>query len=184
MVAAILTGVILSEGFALWRVIVGLHRGGKTLADLGFRLEAPLGGYMAAIALAAAYCAAAIWANPSIGRFHLSSLKSLAFAAALMAGFFEEIFFHGYIMTALKTAGHDAVTQLAASSIAFGAVHIVWGLPSGHFLAPMAWTTFLGLALGVLYLRSGRGLGPVILAHVLIDAVIEPGLLLSALRPF
>jgi membrane protease YdiL (CAAX protease family) len=101
-----------------------------------------------------------------------------------MAGFFEEIFFRGYIMTALKNAGYGVVTQIAASSVAFGAAHIVWGLPSGHVLAPMAWTTFLGLALAVIYLRSNYRLGPVILSHVLIGAVIEPGLLLSALRPF
>jgi membrane protease YdiL (CAAX protease family) len=150
MIAAILMGVLSSEGFALWRVIAGLRRRGKTLADLGFRLSAPMSSYVASVVIAAIYCAAAIWAAPAIAvpAFHLSLLKLLAIATALMAGFFEEIFFRGYIMTALRNAGHGAVTQIVASSAGFGAVHIVWGMPSGHFLAPMAWTTLLGLALG------------------------------------
>lgn len=70
------------------------------------------------------------------------------------------------------------------SGAVFGMAHAVWGLghPSLRALAlPVAWTTLLGLALASLYVRGGRSLGPPILAHILIDSVIEPGLILSAL---
>jgi hypothetical protein len=66
MVTAILMGVLSIEGFALWRVAEGLHRRGKTLADLGFRISAPMRSYGAGIAIAAVYCTAAIYTDPAI----------------------------------------------------------------------------------------------------------------------
>jgi hypothetical protein len=40
----------------------------------------------------------------------------------------------------------------------------------------------LGLALGAVYLASDRSLAPCIVAHFVITALIEPGLVLAAVR--
>jgi hypothetical protein len=40
----------------------------------------------------------------------------------------------------------------------------------------------LGAALAVVYLASGRNVAPCIAAHLLINALVEPGLVLAAVR--
>jgi membrane protease YdiL (CAAX protease family) len=41
-------------------------------------------------------------------------------------------------------------------------------------------TSILGAALAIVYLVSGRSLAPCIVAHFIITALIEPGLLIAA----
>ena len=43
-------------------------------------------------------------------------------------------------------------------------------------------TAALGLALAIVYLLGERSLAPCIVAHVIVTALIEPGLLISAQR--
>jgi hypothetical protein len=43
-------------------------------------------------------------------------------------------------------------------------------------------TAVLGCALAVVYLASGRNVAPCVFSHFLINALIEPGLVLAAVR--
>ena len=43
-------------------------------------------------------------------------------------------------------------------------------------------TTVLGLALAIVYIVSGRVLAPCVVSHFLINLIIEPGLILAAVR--
>ena len=161
----------------------GLRRRGHSLATLGLWRSASLLDYAIGCAIAFAYCAFT-WRQPSVAAlaFQFSALKAIALAAAVVAGIFEEVFFRGFLMNLLKWRGLGATVQVIVSGLTFGQAHAAWGLghPSAQaFLQPAIWTSILGAGLAVLYLKSGRALGPVILSHMLIDAVIEPGLVLS-----
>jgi len=187
VVALVLGGVFVSESIAFFLIARGLRRGGRSLKDIGFASGATNSSYAIALLVAIVYCCGAIWAIPSIAAWvdRASYLKLLAVVAACMAGLFEETFFRGYVMTAVRDRGNGPVAQVVASGLLFGVFHAAWGL-SGRFsfaafVTPVAWTTGLGLALACAYLQAGRKLGPVVLSHALIDAVIEPGLLISAM---
>ena len=75
--------------------------------------------------------------------------------------------------------------QVLVSGAAFGLVHAMWAFFGGSFsagLQAMAATAVLGAALGAVYLASGRSLAPCIVAHFVITVLIEPGLVLAAVR--
>jgi hypothetical protein len=75
--------------------------------------------------------------------------------------------------------------QIALSALAFGAVHSIWGLLKGSLraaLAAMAATGVLGLALAIVFASDGRNVWPCVIAHFIVTATIEPGLVLAALR--
>jgi membrane protease YdiL (CAAX protease family) len=172
-----------AEALGLAGLAAGIRRPGRSLAALGLWKPASLLDYAIGCALAFAYCAFA-WRQPSVEAwaFEVSALKAIALVAAVVAGVFEELFFRGFLMDLLKRRGRGASVQVGVSGLAFGLAHAVWGL--GHpnaetFLQPILWTSALGIGLAALYLKSGRALGPVIVSHILIDAVIEPGLLMS-----
>lgn len=179
IVATILIGVMATEGLGLYRLF---SRRLQLLREWGYGKPAPLTGYMLGLLVATAYCTAAIWSNPRIlvWVFQPSLLKLIAIMAALAAGFLEEILFRGAIMTVLKKAGWSTPLQILASGAAFGLVHAAWGIPSGQFVGPMAATAALGWASALVYIASNRSLGPVIACHVLVDVILEPGLLMTA----
>ncbi len=115
----------------------------------------------------------------------LSLLKGAALAVAVAAGILEEAVFRKMIMDAMQARGGDAVVQVVASALGFGLAHAVWGLMGKSLRAAagaMVATGLLGGMLGVVYLLGGRSLAPCIAAHFLINALIEPGLVLAALR--
>jgi len=186
--AGILSGAIISEGIAFCLIVYGLRRRGRSVKDIGSGFGAPNHAYVSGLVVAVIYCSGAIWTIPSIATsiYHVSYLKLLAVAAACVAGLFEEAFFRGYLMTALKDRGIGPTIQVIASGVLFGLLHAGWGLGGRYslrgFVAPIVWTMVLGLALACVYMQGGRKLGPVILSHTAIDVVLEPGLLLSALR--
>jgi membrane protease YdiL (CAAX protease family) len=70
------------------------------------------------------------------------------------------------------------------SGIAFGLAHSGWALFSKRglefSLPAVGATSVLGVLLAVIYLVGGRNLGPCRAAHVAINLVIEPWLMLSA----
>jgi membrane protease YdiL (CAAX protease family) len=69
------------------------------------------------------------------------------------------------------------------SGVVFGLAHGSWLLIKGEFkfaLPAILSTAVLGAFLAGIYLLGGRNLGPCIFAHVLINIVIEPWLLLSS----
>lgn len=79
--------------------------------------------------------------------------------------------------------GVSPVLQVIISGFAFGLAHTIWILAKGDFkftLPAILSTSVLGILLAFIYLVGGRNLGPCIFAHVIINIVIEPWLMLSS----
>jgi hypothetical protein len=118
-------------------------------------------------------------------RWH--ALRLLAVPVAMITGFFEEALFRKFLMDfvaqmATNTAGKLAL-QVLVSALAFGAGHAIWGLARASLrnaLWAALYTTALGGALAVVYLVGGRALAPCIAAHIAINLVCEPWMILSA----
>jgi membrane protease YdiL (CAAX protease family) len=84
-------------------------------------------------------------------------------------------------MDYLNAHDFSVVLQVIISGLAFGVIHLMWGLKNmkagvNAFIS----TSILGAALAIVYLVSGRSLAPCIVAHFIITALIEPGLLIAA----
>jgi uncharacterized protein len=113
----------------------------------------------------------------------ISPFKLLGILAALVGGVVEEVFFRRWIMDMLMVKGVDFPLQVIVSGIMFGLAHTSWILARGEskFAFPaILSTSVLGILLAIIYLVGGRNLGPCIFAHVLINLVIEPWLMLSS----
>jgi uncharacterized protein len=117
--------------------------------------------------------------------FRPSWLKLLAIMVAVASGLCEEMIFRKWLMDLLQHKGYGSVLQVAGSALAFGFAHSVWGLMRGSLraaLGAMIATGGLGLALALVYLASHRIVLPCVIAHFLINLLIEPGLVLAAVR--
>lgn len=117
--------------------------------------------------------------------FRPSWLKLLALGMALAAGILEEAFFRRMLMNYLQGQGVGVVLQILASGLAFGMAHGIWGLFGRSWraaLGAIVVTGILGVALAVVYVAADRSVAPCIVGHFLIDAFIEPGVVLAALR--
>lgn len=151
---------------------------------LGFAPGMP--GTALAWGLASVVVIAYVWAAaslPDVRRYLLrpDRLKLIAVVAGLMAGVLEEVVFRKLVMDALHARGFGTAVQVAASALTFGAVHLVWGIR--HLAAGInaaLSTALLGAALALVYIAGDRSLAPCVVAHGLISALIEPGLMLAA----
>jgi uncharacterized protein len=181
----ILAIIALVEG--CWLFVNANHRLGRFLRYTGFKDSnaGTLGWASAAVitVLFLAYSARL----PSV-RSHfirISWLKILAVAVAITAAFCEETIFRKFLMDTLQNHGFGTVVQLAASAVAFGVAHAVWGLFRGSVVAALRVvlvTGALGFGLAVVYLISHRIVAPCIVAHFAMNLFAEPGLVLSALK--
>jgi len=184
--AWILAGIALTEG--TWVILNLLHSPAAFARFLDFSSGRPglLPGWWCAAATVAVFLAASL-RLPSVraNLFKPSSLKLLGIAVAVAAGILEEAVFRKLLMDALLHRGYGPLLQVGASALTFGIAHGVWGLfgksPRAALGATVA-TGALGGMLALVYLAAGRSLLPCILAHFLLDALIEPGLVLAACR--
>jgi CAAX protease family protein len=115
----------------------------------------------------------------------LTPFKLLGPIMAVPTSILEEVFFRQMVMDTLQRAGQGALAQIAVSALVFGGVHVVWGVRGGlrAALNAVLATTVLGLLLGVVYLASQRVVLPCVLAHFVLNAVLEPWLVYAyALR--
>jgi len=113
----------------------------------------------------------------------LSPLKAVAIPMALVSGIFEEVFFRAFIMNLALRGGWSTASQILISALTFGLAHGIWGLFSRSWrvsVGAIMATGLLGAALAVVYVVGGRSVVPCALAHILINLVIEPWLILSA----
>jgi hypothetical protein len=89
-----------------------------------------------------------------------------------------------YTMKAIPLVLANPILQVIISGVAFGLAHWCWTLLAKRdfkaTLPAILSTSILGIFLAIIYLAGGRNLGPCIFAHVLINIVIEPWLMLSA----
>lgn len=133
----------------------------------------------------AGYTVYTSWTVPVVRQYivRFGWLKLIAIWAAVVSGALEEMIFRQRFMDWLDETGQSAAGQVLIPAIAFGAAHAVWVAMSRDWriIAPVVLsTTALGLALGGLYLLAGRSTFPPIVAHTVINLVIEPGLFVSA----
>jgi uncharacterized protein len=114
----------------------------------------------------------------------ISLFKLLGILAAVVGGIVEEVFFRRWVMDTLMFIGFSSPIQVVISGIAFGLAHVGWTLLAKRdlkfSLPAIISTSILGVFLAIIYLVGGRNLGPCIFAHVMINVVIEPWLMLSA----
>jgi uncharacterized protein len=185
--ALILGGVSLTIFSPLAMVLVGYQI--PMFQNLGFErnsIASPIAWILAAIVgiLYVAYTLKAIPIIASMQR-EISLFKLLGILAAIVGGIVEEVFFRRWIMDLLMHRGFASVTQVIISGIVFGLAHASWTLLARRnlkfSLPAIISTSFLGVFLAIIYLVGGRNLGPCIFAHVMINVVIEPWLMLSAI---
>jgi hypothetical protein len=186
-----LLGVIALEG---WAIVASFGRRGglmHTLVHYAFTPTGTLVAWISATLITAAYVAYAASASPVIQDHMLrpdrwrpyAAVRIAAVPMALISGFFEEAFFRKMLMDVAMHHGACVATQVALSALAFGAVHAVWGLMSGSLratLGAMTATGILGALLAILYLIGGRSVGPCIAAHIAINLLLEPWLIIAA----
>lgn len=153
-----------------------LRRQGMALRHIGLGRPTTGVAVAAGIALAVAYAAITAAGIPAVvhSAFAVTGLKLLTVVTTvLIVGVVEEVIFRGYLITAVASMGHGRFVQVLASGVAFGLAH-----PTAPI--NMAFTFVLGIGLALVYLLGNRSLTPVIIAHMLVNLIIEPGLALGA----
>ena len=185
------SGVILAAIIALegtWVAMNWLHSGERFTRYLGFApgLAGGFTGWIAALIVTFLFVRVSLRFSSVRQNLLLpSGLKALALGVAVTAGILEEVMFRKWIMDALLARGFGSVFQVAAAALSFGLLHGVWGL-FGRSIRAAAGATVatggLGALLAMVYLLAGRSLAPCIAAHFVINALIEPGLVLAACR--
>lgn len=184
--ALILAAIAAVEGTFV--LLDWLINGQKFLAYLGLSAgkSGTLWGWLLALVVTVLFVALSL-RLPSVraNLFRPTWLKALGLAVAISAGILEELVFRKLLMNYLLAAGVGSLLQIAFSGLAFGAAHGIWGLMGRSVRAALgatAATGLLGAALAFVFIVAGRSLAPCIAAHFLINALIEPGLVLAVTR--
>jgi len=184
--AWILGGLSLTMFSPLAMVLIGYQI--PMFQNLGFErnsIASPISWILATI-VGIVYVVYTLRAIPFIARMQreISLLKLLGILAAVVGGIVEEVFFRRWVMDTLMFEEFASVIQVIISGIAFGLAHASWTLLAKRdikfSLPAIISTSILGIFLAIIYLAGGRNLGPCIFAHVMINVVIEPWLMLSA----
>ena len=148
-----------------------------------FRHAAYVGfiGWIAAAIVTAGYIVYSIRALPMVAILlgRLSPYKLFALVIAVPSSIVEEVFFRGSLMNLLAAHHQNVIVQVLASGIAFGIVHMFWGIRGGisAVYGAVRSTTLLGLALAVVFVIAGRIVFPCVVAHFAINLILEPWLL-------
>jgi hypothetical protein len=112
-----------------------------------------------------------------------AAVRLVAIVMAIITGYFEELVFRKIFMDYAMTAGYGVTLQILFSAVTFGAVHAIWGLFSGKLraaLAAMMATGLLGALLAIDYVIGGRSLAACSAAHIAINLIMEPWLIMTA----
>jgi len=171
--AAILIGVAALETIPIVFAFRGLGH-----ALLRPQPPAAVAGALAIVVAYVAYAARVPGIRARIGTIGWITIPAVLLAVT--AGITEEVIFRKVLMDALAAHGENAVVQVAASAVAFGVAHAIWAIRGGWpaLRGAVVATTLLGAALAILYLADGRLVVPCIEAHVAIDLILEPALVL------
>jgi hypothetical protein len=140
-----------------------------------------IGAWIAAAVVAAGYIFYSIHGLPTIAVLlgRISPFKLLALVIAIPASIVEEVFFRKSLMNLLAAHHQNVIEQILVSGVAFGIVHSFWGIRGGisAVVGAVRSTTLLGLALAVVFVIAGRIVFPCVVAHFVINLVLEPWLL-------
>lgn len=186
-----LIGVTLTEGAVL---VCAFHlHANWLLAALHYAINPP--GTPAAWCFAgiivAIYVAYAALRSPLIRRYALrpdywgpfAAVRVLAIVMAFVTGYFEELIFRRVLMDHAMAAGYGVVLQILMSAGIFGFVHAIWGLFGGKWRAAMSAMLATGVLGGLLaldYIIGSRSLAPCAAAHIGINLILEPWLILTS----
>ena len=85
-------------------------------------------------------------------------------------------FFRQSLMNAF--VHNPLVVQVTVSALAFGLAHAFWAIRGGWraFAGAVGSTALLGAALAIVFVASGRIVLPCVVAHFLINVILEPWL--------
>jgi len=189
LVTVRLSGAMLGELVFLILLVIYLRGQGRTLRELGLWKTSPARGWILAGIFAGLYLwmtfAAVLRGHTALSEVSVFHIYN-SLTAGIVAGFVEEIFFRGFVISELEWARLGPVLQVIASGVLFGIAHSGWGLFSGHvnwpaLIGSVSATTIMGLAFAIAYLASRRSLMPVITGHLVMDCLIEPWLILTAM---
>jgi uncharacterized protein len=182
----VLLGITTTEAFPLViYTMQGPLRFAKILGFYGPNKGTPL-GWALAFVVAAVFVVLSVRRSPFMQQHFTAVSASKLFAVLIFApvtGIFEELYFRKLLMDSVLHHGGSAAAQVLASALLFGLAHGVWGLLGRSLriaIGATVATGLLGSALAVVYLASARSVAPCIASHALINACIEPWLILSA----
>ena len=171
--AVTLGGTLLAEFVVLVALAWWLRRRALSWGDVGFIKPSRAGPVVAACAFALVYAA---WTMliPEVraNAAEVSLLKLWGAGVAVIAAVVEEAVFRGFVMNELARAGRSPVVQVVVSAVTFALLHLGFGWWG------VLCTLVMGAALGVTYLWCGRSLAAPVAGHCLVNAIIEPWLLL------
>ncbi|WP_263706306.1 CPBP family intramembrane glutamic endopeptidase [Shouchella tritolerans] len=114
----------------------------------------------------------------------MSSLKLIGVWAAIATGIVEEVLSRHLLMDFLQYLHVSDVLKILLSGTVCGLAHGTWGILRRDVkigLPVIISITILGCFLATLYILSGRNTFAPIVAHMLINLIIEPWLKLSAI---
>ena len=189
--AVVATRALFNVGL-LWAAtaltVLILRARGQSLADIGWRRPAPGLGWLLAAGLTVLYVGgglatvgnrAQLWSDWSFYRV------SLGIILGVSAGVCCEVIFRGFVISQARDAGLSVALQVLLSATLFGVAlaRFGWGgsgvpLDSRVVLGVTAATAALGAAFSGIYFASARSLTPAIAAHLVIDMVLQPGVML------
>lgn len=176
-------------GGVMWWPVAFMFAGvpPRFLRDLGFASGPPgtLLAWSLGLVVAGLYATYAVRNIPLVHEHWraVSLFKLLGIFVAVAAALVEEAFFRRLLMDWLMRAGWPAVVQVVASGLVFGLAHGIWGIMTGRVsvgIGTMIATGTLGTALGLVYVVGDRSLAPVIVAHFVVTATIQPGITFAA----
>jgi uncharacterized protein len=140
-----------------------------------------IGAWVGAALVAGSYILYSVRGLPMLAALlgRISPYKLLALVIAIPASILEEVFFRESLMNLLAHQHQNVIVQILASGVAFGIVHAFWGIRGGMpaVVGAVRSTTLLGLALAVVFIMAGRIVFPCVVAHFVINLVLEPWLL-------
>ncbi|HEX4859992.1 MAG TPA: CPBP family intramembrane glutamic endopeptidase [Rhizomicrobium sp.] len=173
--------------FAAACVILRLR--GQSLRDIGWMRPARIWGWVLAVLFAALYGGFTLMGMTHAGAPVATDWSlwriAIALGIGISAGICEETVFRGFLMSQARDGGAHWSIQIILSALLFGLAHVGWGGMSGHVQLGQAFgaataTAILGLMMAGTYVAGGRSLTPAIVAHGVIDVLVEPWLLLYA----
>ena len=103
---------------------------------------------------------------------------------AIGGGLGEETIYRAFVIITLANAGFTRTTQVLLSGALFGASHMSWSLAASdlgllQILSPVLGTFGLGCVFAIAFQVSKHRLLPVVVAHGLINLIVEPWLAVS-----
>ena len=172
-----LAGVAIAELFAFFIAIKFYKRRGITVGNLGWNI--PTNKTIAVFSLVVAVLY--IWYTMQIPEIkenitEISLFKLWGLLVGILAAVIEEVIFRGFVMVRFQQARILPMVQVLLTAVAFSLLHLGFGLVG------MLCTFAVGIALGALYVFGKRSLLGPILCHCVINATIEPWLLLWLLK--